>query len=103
MLFDVLVVTIYTLVGIAAIAVLALGFAFLIFLGDADARGRVLISTGFDRFAALIIYLSWFGLIGWFGFSQLLLMVACAAAVSLCLVYAMSYKTAASRQHAGQF
>lgn len=100
MIYDVLTVAIYTLAGVAAVAVLALGFAFLIFLGDADARGKTLVSTGFDRFAALVIYASWFGLIWWFGFSQLLLIAACGATVILCLIYIISYKTTASRRHA---
>jgi len=97
MMYDVLVVILHTMTGILAVGVLALGFAFLIFLGDADARGRSLVSTGFDRFAALVIYLSWFGLLWWFGYSQHVLIVACGAAVILCLIYATSYNTTAAR------
>ena len=98
MIYDILVVILHTLAGVAAAAVLVLGFAFLIFLGDADARDRPVVSRGFDRFAAFVIYLSWFGLLWWFGFSTPLLMVACGAALVLCLVYAASYRTAASRR-----
>jgi hypothetical protein len=98
MFHDVLIVIFHTLAGIISIAVLALGFVFLIFLGDADARGKPLVSTGFDRFAALVIYLSWFGLLWWFGYSQPVLMVACAATVILCLIYATSYSATAARR-----
>lgn len=97
MIYDVLVVVLHTLTGIVSVAVLALGFAFLIFLGDADARGKPLVSTGFDRFAALVIYLSWFGLLWWFGYSRPVLVVACGATVILCLIYATSYRTTAAR------
>ena len=98
MIFDVLTVVLQMLGAIAAAAVLALGFAFVIFLGDADARGRSLVSRRFDAVAALVVYLSWFGLLWWFGFSRLLLMIACAATVALCVIYAASYLTAASRR-----
>ena len=100
MFYDVLVIAFYTLAGVAAVTVLTLGFAFLIFLGDADARGKSLVSPEFDRFAAIVIYLSWFGLWWWFGFSQVLLIVACAAALTLCLIYVFSYRTTSSRQQA---
>lgn len=98
MIYDILIVVLHTLMGVAAATVLVLGFAFLIFLGDADARGASVVSRGFDRLAAFVIYLSWFGLLWWFGFSTPLLMVACAAALALCLVYAASYRTAALRR-----
>jgi len=98
MIWGILIVVLHTLLGVAAAAVLVLGFAFLIFLGDADARGRAVFSTGFDRFAAFVVYVSWFGLLWWFGFSRPLLMVACCAALVLCLVYAASYRAAAARR-----
>jgi hypothetical protein len=97
MIYGILTVVLHTLLGVAAAAVLVLGFAFLIFLGDADARGRPVVSRGFDRFAAFVIYLSWFGLLWWFGFSTPLLMVGCGAALVLCLVYVASYRAAARR------
>ena len=46
MLYDILVVVVHMLGGVAAAALLVLGFAFLVFLGDANARGRALISAG---------------------------------------------------------
>jgi hypothetical protein len=98
MIYDVLGVVLNTLAGVAAAAVLVLGFAFLIFLGDAHARGRPLVSRGFDRLATFTIYLSWFGPLWWFGYSRPLLMVACGATSLLCLVYAASYRTTESRR-----
>lgn len=98
MVYDVLVVVLRTLLAVVSGAILAFGFAFLIFLGDADARDKPLVSRRFDKLAMLTVYLSWFGLLAWFGFSERLLMVACGATVILCLVYAASYQTAASRQ-----
>jgi hypothetical protein len=100
MVYDVLIVVVHTLAGVAAAAVLVLGFAFLIFLGDAHARGAPLVSRRFDRLAMLVVYLSWFGLLWWFGFSKPLLMVACGATTILCLIYAASYQAAASRRRA---
>ena len=97
MIYDFLVVVLHTLGAVVAAAILAFGFAFLIFLGDANARDKPLVSRGFDRLATLTIYLSWFGPLWWFGFSKLLLMVACGAAAILCLIYAASYQTATSR------
>ena len=98
MIYDFLVVVVHMLAGVAAAAVLVFGFAFLIFLGDANARDKPLVSKGFDRLATLVIYLSWFGPLWWFGFSEPLLMVACGAATILCLIYAASYRAAASRR-----
>ena len=98
MISDVLMVVLHMLIGVAAATVLVLGFAFLIFLGDANARGKPLVSRGFDKLAVLVIYLSWFGPLWWFGFSRPLLMVACGAATALCLVYAASYQAAAARR-----
>ena len=98
MIYDILIVVVHMLGGVAAAAVLVLGFAFLIFLGDANARGKPLVSEGFDKLAVLVIYLSWFGPLWWFGFSKPLLMVACGATTVLCLVYAASYQAAASRR-----
>ena len=98
MIFDVLLVVLRTFGAIAAAAILVLGFAFVIFLGDANARGQSLVSRTFDTFAALVVYLSSFGLLWKFGFSNLLLMVACGATVSLCVIYAASHQTAASRR-----
>ena len=98
MIYDILTVILHMLLGVAAAAVLVLGFAFLIFLGDADARQRPVVSPGFDRLAAFVIYLSWFGLLWWFGFSTPLLMVGCGAALVLCLVYVASYRAAAARR-----
>ena len=98
MVYDVLGVVLQMLGGVVAAAIFVFGFAFLIFLGDADARGKPLVSKGFDRLAALTIYLSWFAPLWWFGFSELLLMVACGAAAILCLIYAASYQTAMSRR-----
>jgi hypothetical protein len=46
----------------------------------------------------LVVYLSWFGLLWRFGPSKLLLMAACGATVILCLIYAASYRTAASER-----
>ncbi len=98
MIQGVLTIILHMLASIAAVAVLVLGFAFLIFLGDADARGRPLVSAGFDKLAAIVVYLSWFGLLWWFGFSRPLLVAACAATSVLCLIYAASYRSASSRQ-----
>jgi len=98
MIYDFLVVVLHMLVAVVAAAILAFGFAFLIFLGDANARDKPLVSRGFDRLATLTIYLSWFGPLWWFGFSELLLMVACEATAILCLIYAASYQTATSRR-----
>ena len=95
MLYDILVVVVHMLGGVAAAAVLVLGFAFLIFLGDANASGKSLVSRGFDKLAVLVIYLSWFGPLWWFGFSKPLIMVACGATTILCLIYAASYRAAA--------
>jgi hypothetical protein len=97
-IYDILGVVLDMLAGVAAATVLALGFAYLIFLGDANARGKSLVSRGFDKLATLVIYLSWFGPLWWFGFSKPLLMVACGATVALCLVYAASYERTASRR-----
>jgi len=97
-IYDFLVVVLHMLGGIVAAAILVFGFAFLIFLGDANARDKPLVSRGFDRLATLTIYLSWFGPLWWFGFSELLLMVACGATAILCLIYAASYQTATSRR-----
>ena len=94
--YDILRVVVHMLGGVAAAAVLVLGFAFLIFLGDAHARRRTLVSEGFDKLAMLVIYLSWFAPLWWFGFSKPLLMVACGATTILCLVYAASYRATAS-------
>ena len=96
--YDILRVVVHMLGGVAAAAVLVLGFAFLIFLGDANAREKSLVSEGFDKFAVLVVYLSWFGPLWWFGFSKPLLMVACGATTILCLVYAASYRATASRR-----
>lgn len=98
MLYDILVVIVHMLIGVAAAAVLVLGFAFLIFLGDANARGKSLVSEGFDRLAMLVVYLSWFGPLWWFGFSKPLLMVACGVTTILCIVYAASFQATASRR-----
>ena len=98
MISAVLTVVLHTLIGVAVAVVLVLGFAFLIFLGDANARGKPVVSRGFDKLAALVIYLSWFGLLWWFGFSRPILMVACGAATALCVVYAASYQAAAARR-----
>jgi hypothetical protein len=97
MVYDFLGVILHMLAGVVAAAILVLGFALLIFLGDAHARGMPLVSRGFDTFAMLVIYLSWFGPLLWFGFSPLLLIVACGAAVILCSIYAASYQATTSR------
>jgi hypothetical protein len=94
-------VVLRTLAAVAAAAVLFFGIPFAIFLGDANARGQPLVSRRVDRLAALVFYLSWFGLMWQFGSSRLLLMAACAATVILCLVYAASYQTAARRLRRG--
>jgi hypothetical protein len=96
-LYDIMVVVAHMLGGVAAAAVLILGFAFLIFLGDANASERSLVSEGFDKLAVLIIYLSWFSPLWWFGFSKPLVIVACGATTVLCLIYTASYQAAASR------
>jgi hypothetical protein len=98
MLHSIVTVVLHMMAGVVAAAVLCLGFAFLIFLGDAEARGRPLFSRGLDRFGALLVYASWFALLWWFGFSTALLMVACAATTVLCLVYVASYRKSASRR-----
>ena len=98
MLYDILVVVVHLLGGVAAATVLVLGFAFLIFLGDAHASEKPLVSEGFDKLAVLVIYLSWFGPLWWFGFSKPLVMVACGATTILCLIYAVSYRAAAARR-----
>ena len=98
MLYEIVVVVVHMLGGVAAAAVLVFGFAFLIFLGDANGSAKSLVSEGFDKLAMLVIYLSWFGLLWWFGFSQPLIIVACGAATILCLIYAASYQAAASRR-----
>ena len=97
-MYDVFLVILHTLGGLAAAAVLVLGFAFLVFQGDANARGKPLTSRGFDRLAMLIIYLSWFGPLWWFGYSTQLLMVACGATTILCLIYAASHQKTLSRR-----
>ena len=94
MVYDFLAVVLHTLLGILAAAILCFGFAFLIFLGDADARGRPLVSRGFDRLLTLVIYASWFAPLLWFGASRPLVIVACAVTVVLCVVYAASYSAA---------
>lgn len=97
MIYEILMVVLSMLAGVAAAAVLALGFAYLIFLGDAHARNGPLVSSGFDRFATLCIYLSWFAPLWWFGLSRPLFMVALGATTLLCLAYAASYRATASR------
>jgi hypothetical protein len=99
-LYDILIVVVHMLGGVAAAAILVLGFAFLIFLGDANARRKPLVSEGFDKLAMLVIYLSWFGPLWWFGFSKPLIMVACGATIILCLIYVASHRAAAARQQA---
>ena len=101
MIYNILSVVVHMIGGIAAAAVLGLGFAFLIFLGDANARNTSLVSDTFDKIAVLVIYLSWFGLLWWFGFSGPLLMLACGATTILCLIYAASYRAAASEETSG--
>jgi hypothetical protein len=96
-ILEIVLIVLRTLGAIAAAAVLALGFVFIIFLGDANARGQRVVSKGFDRLAALVVYLSWFGLLWRFGFSPLLVMVGCGAALVLCAIYAASYQTTQSR------
>ena len=98
MIYDILGVVVNMLGGVAAAALLAFGFAFLIFLGDANARGKPVVSEGFDKLAVLVIYLSWFGPLWWFGVSKPLLMVACGATTILCLVYVASYRAASRRR-----
>ena len=98
MLHNILLVIVHMLGGIAAAAVLVFGFAFLIFVGDANARDKSLVSHGFDKLTVVVIYLSWFGPLWWFGFSKSLIMVACGATTMLCLIYAASYRTAAARR-----
>ena len=101
MIYDILVVVVHMLGGIAAAAVLVCGFAYLIFLGDANAFGRPLVSRGFDTFSVLAIYLSWFGPLWWFGFSKPLMILGCGATTILCLIYAASYRAAESRPAVG--
>lgn len=91
---DLPVLVLHTLLAVVWAAVLALGFAGLIFLGAAEARGRPLVSRRFDGRATLLLCLSWFSLPLWFGFGQLLLILACAAALLLCGTYAASYQAA---------
>jgi hypothetical protein len=62
-----LLVILHTLAAVVAAAVLFFGIPFAIFLGEANARGQPLVSRGFDRVAALVFYLSWFGLLWQFG------------------------------------
>jgi hypothetical protein len=97
MVYDVMMVVLRMLGAVAAAAMLVFGFVFFIFVGDANARGKPLVSRGFDGFAALVLYLSWFGLLWWFGFSQLLLMVACGATVILAVMYTASFNAARGR------
>jgi hypothetical protein len=98
MIPDFLTVILHMLVSIAAAAILVFGFGFLIFLGDAHARDKPLVSRGFDKLAVVVIYLSWFTPLWWFGVSKGLVMLACAVTVMLCLVYAPSFHTAVSRR-----
>jgi hypothetical protein len=98
MIYDFSVVVWHTLLGVVAATILVLGFAFLIFLGDAHARGKPLVSRGYDRLATVAIYLSWFSPLWWFGFSKPLLIVACGATTALCVIYAASYQAATSRR-----
>lgn len=93
-----LIVVLHMTAGVLAAAVLCLGFAYLIFLGDANARGKPLVSNGFDKIAMLVIYLSWFSPLWWFGYSDALLTIGCAATVTLCLIYVASHHAATSRQ-----
>jgi len=51
-----------------------------------------------NALAMLVVYLSWFGPLWWFGVSRPLVMVACAATTVLCLIYVASYRAAASRR-----
>jgi hypothetical protein len=98
MIYGFLTVVLHTVAGVVVAAILVLGFGLLIFLGDASAGDKPLFSSRLDGFATLAIYLSWFAPLLWFGFSELLLMIACGATVMLCLVYAASYHAAASRR-----
>lgn len=100
MLYPVLGVVLHTLGGVVAAAVLVLGFAFLIFVGDANARERSLVSEGFDQVAVLVVYLSWFGPLWWLGANKLVIMIACGATIVLCLIYVASYRAASGRQSA---
>ena len=97
MTIEFLPVVLRTLGAVVAGAVLFFGIPFAIFLGEANARGQPLVSRRFDRLAAVVFYLSWFGLLWQFGFSRLLLMLACGATVTICVVYAVSYQTATRR------
>jgi hypothetical protein len=92
MVYDFMTVVLQTLGGIVGAAILVFGFAFLIFLGDASARNRTVVSARFDTLAMLVIYASWFGLLWWFGFSRSMLVVACLATTMLCIVFAASYR-----------
>jgi hypothetical protein len=94
MVYAFLSVILEMLLGVVAATILFFGFAFLIFLGDADARGRPLVSRGFDRLLTLVIYASWFAPLLWFGPSRPLVMVACAVTVILCVIYVASYSAA---------
>ena len=101
MVYNIVMIVFQLLATVIAAAVLGFGYAFLIFLGHAHAHGKPLLSRNLDRLAALIVYLSWFGLMLRFGYSQLLLMVGCGAAVLLAAIYVASYRTA-ERQAAQQ-
>jgi hypothetical protein len=94
----VLLVILHTLGAVVAAAALALSFAFFIFVGDANGRGGSLVSPGFDVFAAVVLFLAWFGLLWLFGYSLPLLMAICGAAVVLCLVYAGSYQATVAKE-----
>jgi hypothetical protein len=94
MVYTIVTILLQMLAAIAAAAVLGFGYVFLIFLGDAHAHGKHLLSRKVDWLAALIVYLSWFGLMLRFGYSQLLLMVGCGAAALLAAIYVASYRTA---------
>ena len=83
MIYNILSVVVHMIGGIAAAVILGLGFAFLIFLGDANARTPRSFSDTFDKIAVLVIYLSSFGLLWWFGFRGPLLMLACGATTIL--------------------
>lgn len=101
MIGQILTVALHLLIAVGVAAIFTLGFAFLIFLGDANARGKAVVSKGFDWLAMLAIYLSWFALLWRFGFSPGVLMIACAATVVLCLIYVASYNATLARQAAG--
>jgi hypothetical protein len=98
MIYGFFSVIVHMLGGVIAAAILALGFAFLIFLGDANARGRPLFSRGLDGLLTLIVYASWFAPLWWFGISRPLLILACLVTTILCLVYVASYRKTAAAQ-----